>query len=53
MRYVGFGLLGLIFGLTALHFANINMNGAQRWRVFCFVHLATAPDCAVRGYRRI
>jgi len=53
VRYVGFGLLAAIFGLTALHFAYINMTGRQRWQAFCFTHLATASDCADRGYRRL
>jgi hypothetical protein len=53
MRYVGFGLLAAIFGLTTLHFAYVSMTGQQRWKAFCFSHLATASDCADRGYRRL
>lgn len=53
VRYVGLGLLGIIFGLTAMHFAYVNMTGPQRWQAFCFIHLATASDCADRGYRRL
>lgn len=53
VRYVGFGLLAAIFSLTALHFTYINMNGQQRWQAFCFTHLATASDCADRGYGRL
>lgn len=51
MRYVGFELLGIIIGVTAMHFVYVGMTQSQRWQAFCFRHLATAADCANRGYR--
>jgi hypothetical protein len=52
MRYV-FAALGLLFALAAAQIAYSYMNGQQRWRAFCFAHIATADDCADRGYRRL
>jgi hypothetical protein len=53
MRYVAFTALGLLFAVTAAHITYSHLNGQQRWRAFCFTHLATASDCADRGYRRL